>query len=218
MGLCVKLLLLPVGVTLSTVEGILRATDSVDVVVTVTVEGLAEEKKEILEAVSLLAKMMGADYSHVTVQFRNESSVAELYTLLMRYKPVEVVVSFLTGSRYLIPIMLQVLLRIWNELGTKIMVIHGVEGDGWFVTPLPGFVTYELNRKQKEIFMTIYAEEGDEVDTKAFMKKHGLSRTAYKTLKLLEHRGLIERRRGKILKTFPGKSLYKLLILSEVRE
>ena len=40
----------------------------------------------------------------------------------------------------------------------------------------------------------------------------GLSRSVYKALKGLEEKGLIIHRRNKVIKTFPGKILYGIMV------
>jgi predicted transcriptional regulator len=213
-------LLLPIGIAKETVYGVMRYPEiKPDVIITITVRGLEEVKSEILSGVTSLAELMGIPHYHVSISYGDTEAGAKIYNLLKTHKPQTIVVSGVTGSRYLFPIVAQVLLLYWHEYKARILLIHGIEGESWELAPFIGFFTYNLKRRQKEIFELIYQVPKDIIKTKEeLIEKYRLGRHVYTILKELEMRGLIARRRNKIIKTMPGYLLYNLLkSLGEVK-
>ncbi|MGB9831129.1 MAG: hypothetical protein ACPLSP_03540 [Fervidicoccus fontis] len=207
------LLILPVGVTGEIVQGIINiARDSLYGVITITTAGFEDMKRNILQSIENACKLIGIEHYHLSVEFGDTKSSAELYKLLKKLKPNRIVISGITGSRYLFPIIASVALRYWYETKVEVLLVHGIEGERWELVPLMGFFNYDLKGKQKDIFMQIYGEPIEVLRTKDMLiNKYGYTRAIYKTLSKLEERGLIRHRRNRIEKTLPGKLLYSLM-------
>mgnify|MGYP001772692770 CR=1 FL=1 len=206
------LLILPLGVTGETVQGVLNATREPLVgVITVTTAGFDETKKEIIRAVKQACELIGAKHYHIVVNPDNAEPIAELYRLLRKLTATRVLVSGVTGSRYLLPLITQAVLRYWHETKAEVFLIHGVEGEKWSLVPFTGFFVYDLKREQKEVFMRIYSDPRNILGTKELIEKYGYGRSIYKVLGKLEEKGLIKHNRNKIEKTLPGRLLYFLL-------
>ena len=207
------LLILPIGVTGETVQGILNVVGGSPLdIITVTTAGFEEVKKEIIQGVKRACELIGAEHHHVVVDFGDVSAGVKLYKLLKKLRPSSIVVSGITGSRYLLPLIISVVLRYWYETKVKALLIHGVEGGEWNLTPLTGFFVYDLKREQREVFMQIYNNSRNVLRTNEdLIKKYGYGKSIYKVLSKLEEKGLIKRRRNKIEKTLPGRLLYLLL-------
>ncbi|MEM1606105.1 MAG: hypothetical protein QXW41_07685 [Fervidicoccaceae archaeon] len=205
-------LILPIGITGETVQGILNAVkDHMIGIITVSTPGFEETKKEIIQGVRQACELIGAEHHHIVVGPGEVEPVAELYRLLKRLRPSRVIISGVTGSRYLFPLIAQVALRYWHETRAEVLLIHGVEGERWSLVPLTGFFTYDLKREQREVFMRIYSDPRDVLSTKELINKYSYSRSVYKVLKKLEEKGLIRHRRNRIEKILSGYLLYLLL-------
>ncbi len=207
------MLILPVGVTKGTVEGVLRAVeDRLTCVITVSTPGFEDVKEEIILGVGKACELMGVPHYHLVIGMGDLDASARLYSLLKKSGAGTVIVSGVTGSRFLLPIIMQSVLRYWYDTRSEILLVHGIEGEGWSIQPLVGFLTFRLKRVQKELFKIIYEHPGDRLRTREdLIVKHGLSRTAYKVLKELESKGLIRTGRNRIEKTLPGYLLFNLL-------
>jgi len=207
-----SVLIIPVGITKETVEGVLKIIQDVKAIITITTEGFEERKRDILIGVSEAAKLIGAVHEHIIVKNNDRLASARIYGTVMKYKPSRIIVSGLTGSRYLYPIITQAVLRLWHDTKAEIFLIHGVEGGKWEIVPLLGFYIYNLKREQKRLFKLIYEHPSDILRTKEdLFEKYRLTKSSYEALKELESKGLIKRRRNRIEKTFPGHLLYNLL-------
>ncbi len=209
------IVVIPVGVTKETVSGLLSHVAErgrVEGLVAVTTPGFEDVKREIIEALRTSAELLNARFESIIVEFDDEEATAKVYRALKSVGSREVYVSLITGSRYLIPILVQALLRYAYDTGAKVYAVHGIEGEGYRVEPLKGFLVYKLTREQKRLFKIIYGYQSEELRSKEdLINKYGFSRSVYKALRGLEEKGLITRRRNRILKTFPGKLLYNLL-------
>ncbi|MCE4624265.1 MAG: hypothetical protein F7C35_00160 [Desulfurococcales archaeon] len=208
---------MPVGVTAETVRGVVAhpLVSPISCVVSVTVSGLFEVKREIFGYLRALAEVLGADYREVVVEPWDVASSIRLYKVLREASKgcSRVVVSGVTGSRYLLPLMFQVLLALWAERRVKVYLVQGVEGEEWRLVPLMGYLSVRLPRRQRELFLRIYSWPSDEVPLRGgLLEGLGLGRSVYKALKELELKGLIVHRRNKVIKTFPGKILYGIMV------
>ena len=219
-------LILPVGITKATVEGLLRHEElrNTSCVITVLIkdedkEELMKVKREILDALRTLAEFMGAEFYEIWTKFKDESLSRKIFEILLVHKPKLVIVGTFTGSRYvLLPIILSVLWYQKVYRDCTVRVIHGVEGNGWSIEPLRGYLTTDLTKAQLRIFKLIYSLKKDEIKTKEeLMLQYNFGRSIYKVLRALKEKGLVEWRRNKIKKTFSGKLLYNLLICLEGR-
>ncbi len=206
---------IPVGVTKETVSGLLSRIvekSRVEVIVVVSTPGYESVKKDIIETLKKSAELLGAGFEAITIGFADVEASTKIYRVLRKIGLREVYVSLITGSRYLIPIMLQALLKYAHSAGARVYAIHGIEGESYSIEPLIGFTAYTLIREQRRLFKLIYMYPEEGLRTKEdLIEKYGFSRSVYKVLRELEEKGLIIRRRNKILKTFPGKLLYNLL-------
>lgn len=123
--------------------------------------------------------------------------------------------SLLSGSRFLYPILTQVLLYYWRLTGASVYILQGIEGGPWRAEPLPGYATVELPQGQRRVFIQIYEHPGEELRTmEDLIEKYGYGRSIYKILRELEVKGLIVWRRNRIRKTLPGKILYRMMEVS----
>ena len=207
-------LVMPVGVTWETVEGLLRldVAGRIKCVLALLIsKGYEDKKKEIIGRLGELSGMLGATLYLVEVSMDDLSVPSKIYRVLAKERPARIIVSGLTGSRYLLPIVMQALLFYGLKHGVVPLLVHGVEGNGWRLVPMPGYTYVDLKRSQRKMFQLIYSSEEEEFRTNMFMKQHHLGRSAYKVLRKLREKGLIETRRNRIRKTIPGKMLYLLL-------
>lgn len=210
------LLILPIGITGETVQGVLKTIgDSLAGlvgIITVTTAGFEEVKREIIQGVKHACELIGAKHYHIIVNFREVGVSAKLYKLLKKLRPERIVISGTTGSRYLFPIVVSAVLRYWYETRAEVLLVHGVEGGKWDLVPLVGFFVYDLKREQKEVFMQIYGNSRNILRTNEdLIKKYDYGKSIYKVLSKLEEKGLIKHKRNKIEKTLPGRLLYYLL-------
>lgn len=206
-------LILPIGITKDIVHGILNdIKDSLIGIITVTTKGFEEAKHDIIQGVRAASELIGAKHYHLEVEFGDREASAKLYNLLKELGTERIVISGITGSRYLYPIIMQATLRYWYDTGAEAALIHGIEGEKWELVPLTGFLTYDLKREQRNLFMLIYSIPKEVLKTKEdLIDKHGFTRTVYKVLAKLEERGLIKHSRNKIEKTLPGYLLFNIL-------
>jgi len=217
-------LILPVGITRETVEGLLKREElrNVSCIITVLIEDRENEelmkvKKEILNVLRMLAGFMGAKFYTIWTSFGDEKLSKEIFDVLLIHKPRLIILGAFTGSRYvLLPSILSIL---WYQKiygGCDVKIIHGVEGNGWSIEPLRGYFTTDLTKAQLRIFKLIYSMKKEEIRTKEdLMSQYNLGRSVYKILRALKEKGLIEWRRNRIRKTFPGKLLFNILISLE---
>lgn len=217
LGIC---LIIPVGITKETVSSTLSLSSidgRVSCLVAVTVRGLEDVKREILEGLREASHATGFDYFEFWVDERRvEEFAGKLLNVLLEHRPSRVVLSLISGSRYLIPLLYQVLLYYWGLSGVVPFVLHGVEGGSWRLEPLPGFVTISLPRSQRRVFLQIYSHPGDELRTvEDLIERYSYGRSVYKVLNELERKGLISWRKNRILKTTPGRILFKLMRVGE---
>lgn len=209
-------LIIPVGITKETVESIVAEGGIRDVghIVAVTVPGLEEEKESILMGLKVSAQMLGCEFYSVRVAPNDFSGVVELYKLLKRLKFSRVVLVGTTGSRYLFPILLLVLLKIWRDRKgrVEILLLHGVEGERASLVPLVGFITpaLRISKVQKKVLRIVYSNPNS-FSGKDLIKKFGFKRSVYYVLADLERKGLLRVKRGLIEKTFSGELYFRLL-------
>jgi len=209
------LIILSIGVTRETVVGLLKHIangGSVEGIVAETTPGYEDAKKPIVEGIRTTAELLDARFCYIIVGFGDEHASSRIYRVLREIGSRQVYASFITGSRYLIPILMQALLRYSHDTGAEVYAVHGIEGEKYFITPLTGYTVYKLDRTQKRIFKLIYMYPGDELRTvEDLIEKYSLGKSVYKVLRGLERKGLIIHRRNRVVKTFPGKLLYNLL-------
>jgi hypothetical protein len=206
---------LPLGVTGETVRGILEniaGKERIESIIIVTTPGYEDVKKSIIEGVKTMSILLGARFNLLVIGFGDEHASEKIYRAMREAGSGKVYVSFVTGSRYLIPILMQAILRYAHDTGAEVYAIHGIEGGEYRIEPLAGYIIYKLNRTQREVFKLIYEHPGEEVRVKEdLIERYGFGRSIYKVLKGLEEKGLVIHRRNKVLKTYPGKLLYNLL-------
>ncbi len=225
--------MIPIGVTKEKVTGLLSYVverSKIEGIVALTLPGFEEVKRDILSTLRGSADLLRARFEEVSIGLGDAEASAKIYRALKKIGSKEVYVSLITGSRYFIPIIMQALLRYSRDEGAMVYAIYGLEGvppevlekrglqgaagagGEYEVVPLLGFLVDGLVREQKKIFRLIYEQDKDELRTKEdLIEKYGFSRSVYKALDGLEKKGLIEHRRDRIIKTFPGKLLYNLL-------
>jgi len=209
-------LIVPVGVTRETIESIVANGVATDVkfIVAVTVPGFEEVKRPILIGLQVSSRMLGSDFRSVTVSPNDPKSVRELYELLSGLQYSRVVLVGVTGSRYLFPILLTVLLKIWKDRKSRveILLLHGVEGERASLVPLVGFVApaLKISKVQKKVLRVVYGQTGA-VSGKDLIERFGFRRSVYYVLADLERKGLLRVRRGRIEKTFTGSLYFSLL-------
>lgn len=209
-------MIIPVGITRETVSSTLSLStvdDRISCLVAVTVRGLEDVKREILDGLREASRATGFDYFEFWVDKQHvEEFARELLNVLLEHRPSRVILSLISGSRYLVPLLYQVLLYYWSLSGVVPFILHGIEGGSWRLEPLPGFVTVSLPRSQRRVFFQIYSYPGDELRTvEDLIERYGYGRSVYKVLNELERKGLISWRKNRILKTTPGKILFKLM-------
>ena len=181
----------------------------------VTVPGYEEAKKPIIEALRGAASALGASFYLFIVKPGEVTELVRIYEVLVRVRPSEVYLVGVTGTRYLLPPLATVLLKYWRDTRAEVYLVHGVEGEGYSIEPLPGFfaTAMRLSSVQKRLLSIIYGSEGM-VSGKELMERYGFTRSVYYVLADLERKGLLVVRRNRIEKTFPGKLVYKLLEVS----
>lgn len=208
--------LLPVGVTESTVEYVLsdRLNLAVSCVVAVTVPGMEEEKERIMRGIELLANIINARLHRITVAPWNPESGRELYSIVRKESFERLVIVGTTGTRYLQPILLMVALQVWRERKGKceVLLLQGVEGEEARLVPLLGFLApaMRISKVQRRLLNIIYSSDRP-LSGKELIEKHGFTRSVYYVLADLERKGLVIIRRGAIEKTWPGELFYRLI-------
>jgi len=208
------MVILPLGITKEYVTGILRQNNlgRIEAIVSVTTPGFEETKSDIINALKTTSELLGARYQHIVIGLGDAGASAKIYRIIKNIKPSRIVVSLITGSRYLIPILAQAILRYWKETGVETYMIHGIEGEKWELQPFIGFFTFHLTREQLRLFKIIYEHPNDYMRTKEdLIEKYRYTKTVYKVLDRLDKKGLIRHKRNRIEKTFPGRLLYNLL-------
>ena len=207
-------LILPIGVKREKVERILAASEvqRVQCIITVTIPGYLEEKKPLIEAAKYLAEMIGASYHEVVFEPRSPEGPLKLYKTLLDEKPSKVILAGVTGSRYLYPLLFQVLLMYWRVSGAEILLQHGVEGGDYSLEPLQGFASpaMRLSRVQQEILRLVYSST-EKLSGKTLIEKYGYTKSVYAVLADMERKGLLRVRRESIERTLPGMVLYMML-------
>lgn len=206
-------LIIPIGVTRETVENILKGTiEDLRCVITVTIPGYEETKQDIVNALETLARMAGIKFYTLTIKPWSHEELIALYKILKNQLPQKIVLVGTTGSRYIIPPLLQVLLYYWKSFQRQVYIAHGVEGEAPRLVPLPGYISTALNlgRMQEKILKIIYSTE-QALSGKKLIHEYNLTRAVYAALAELENKGLVRVKRGRIEKTFPGTLLYHLL-------
>lgn len=209
-------LVVPVGVTLQTVMEFVEdpRIGEVSCVIGVTVEGFLDVKEKIFNQLEELTEELGARLYRVVLKPLSSGDVSRLMELLLRESPRVVVVSLLSGSRYLYPVVVQVVLYYAMNYDARAYMLVGVEGGESELVPLTGFFVYRLERRQRVLFEQIYGMEGDIIRVKEdLIMRYGYGRSIYKVIRELERKGLILHGRNIIVKTFPGKVLYRLMRL-----
>ncbi len=217
MGTC---LVIPVGITKETVSSALSLSTingKISCLIAVTVRGLENVKREIMDGLREASNVMGFRYFEFWINEREvEGFTGKLLNVLLEYKPSRIILSLISGSRYLVPLLSQVLLYYWRLSGVVPFILHGIEGGSWRLEPLPGFATVSLPRSQLRVFLQVYSFPGDELRTvEDLITPYGYGRSVYKILNELEKKGLIIWRKNRILKTTPGKVLFELMRVSE---
>ena len=213
MGDCV---VIPIGVTGETVAGILGGSNfRIKCIVAVTVPGFREEKESILQGVEMLSQMLGAELRQVTVVPRDASTIRRVYEVLRGMRFSRLVIVGVTGSRYLLPLLISVALKVWRDRGgdVEVLLLHGVEGEDYTLEPLVGFVApvLRISGVQQRVLSIVYGSR-EPVSGKDLIEKHGFTRSVYYVLADLERKGLLRVRRGRIEKTLPGEIYYLLAL------
>ncbi len=209
-------LIVPVGVTLETVMEFVEdpRISEVSCIIGVTVEGFLDVKEKIFNQLVELAEELGARPYKIVLKLLNPGDVSRLMDILLRESPRVVMVSLISGSRYLYPVVVQTVLYYVMNYGAKGYMLVGVEGGESELVPLTGFFVYRLERKQKTLFKQIYEVEGDIIRVREdLILRYGYGRSIYKVIRELERKGLILHGRNIIVKTFPGKVLYEFMRL-----
>lgn len=208
----VRAVVIPIGVTKETVEGVLRDLPKPDIMIVVTVPGYDDVKRPIIEALRATALTLGAKFYTVIITPSETKELVDVYRILVSEKPGEVYLIGITGTRYLLPTLTTVLLRYWRSRNARVYLVHGVEGGEYSVEPLPGFyaVAMRISSLQRRLLEIIYGAE-EPVSGKELMEKYGFTKSVYHVLADLERKGLLVVRRGRIEKTFPGRLVHELL-------
>ncbi|MEB3760127.1 MAG: hypothetical protein GSR81_04685 [Desulfurococcales archaeon] len=209
-------LVVPVGVTLQTVMEFVEdpRIGEVSCVIGVTVEGFLDVKEKIFKQLEELVEELGARLYKIVLKPLSPGDVARIMEVLLEESPGIVVVSLLSGSRYLYPVVVQAVLYYVMNNNAKGYMLVGVEGGVSELVPLAGFYVYRLERRQRVLFEQIYGIEGDVIRVKEdLIMRYGYGRSIYKVIRELERKGLILHGRNIIAKTFPGKVLYRLMKL-----
>ena len=207
-------LIIPVGVRKEKIKRILETSEAsqVECIVTVTITGYESSKTPLIEAARYLAELIGARHEHIVIRPGSAEDPVRLFRLLRTVAPERVVLAGMSGSRYLYPILLQVLLMYWRVSGAMILIQHGVEWGEYRLEPLQGFASpaMKLTRTQIDLLRRIY-ESSVELSGKLLIEKYGYTKSVYAVLADMERKGLLMVRRGRILKTLPGRLLYAML-------
>lgn len=212
MGDCI---LVPVGVTRETVTGILKGEDAagVECILAVTVPGIEEEKQAIMEGLRVIADMLGARFHSHTITPGDARSVARVYEVLAEEDYDRLIIVGVTGSRYLIPVLFMVALKVWRDKGDRVevLLLHGVEGEEYELVPLAGFAApaFRISSIQYRILDIVYGSDR-ELSGKDLIEEYGFTRSVYYVLADLERKGLLKVRRGRIIRTFPGEIFYHM--------
>ena len=208
-------IVMPVGVTGETVTGILKREDAarVECILAVTVPGIEEEKQAIMESLRVIADMLGARFHSHTVTPGDARSAARVYEILAREDYDRLIIVGVTGSRYLLPVLFMIGLKIWRDKGGKVevLLLHGIEGEGYDLAPLAGFAApaFRISSIQYRILDIVYGS-GRELSGKNLIEEYGFTRSVYYVLADLERKGLLKVRRGRIIRTFPGEVFYNM--------
>jgi len=202
----------PVGVTGETVESVLRGLPTPDSIFVVTVPGFEDVKRRIIGVLRSAAEALGSRFYEFTVEPGGVDGLVSLYRALLRERPGVVYLVGLTGSRYLFPLLAAVLLQYWRVSGARVLLVHGVEGGGRSLEPLPGFFApaMRLSAVQRRLLAIVYGSAG-RVSGKDLIERYGFTRSVYYVLADLERKGLLVVRRNRIEKTLPGMLVYRLL-------
>ncbi len=209
-------LVVPIGVTLQTVMEFVEdpRIGEVSCVIGVTVKGFLDVKQKIFKQLEELVEELGARLYKIVLKPLIPGDVARIMEVLLEESPRIVVVSLLSGSRYLYPVVVQVVLYYVMNYDARAYMLVGVEGGESELVPLAGFFVYRLERRQRVLFEQIYGMEGDIIRVKEdLIMRYGYGRSIYKVIRELERKGLILHGRNIIVKTFPGKVLYRLMRL-----
>jgi len=211
-----RAVVVPVGVTGETIEGLLKSVPRPDLIITVSVPGYEEVKGPIIEGLKAAASAMGARFRSFTVKKGDVEVLVDVYKLLLEERPNEVYLIGVTGSRYLLPLLVMVLLKYWRDAKAVVYLLHGVEGEECEAVPLPGFFapSMRLSNTQIKLLKIIYSLEGP-ISGKELIQKYGFTRSVYYVLADMERKGLLFVRRNKIEKTLPGRLMYELLRAGE---
>lgn len=208
-------MVIPVGVTRSTVEGVLKGDSrlSVSCVVGVSVSGFESEKEVIFNGIEFLAGMIGARFYRATLEPGDPGGVVRLYDIIRGESFERLVVVGVTGSRYLQPLLYMIALQVWRDRGRRVSVclLLGVEGGEARLVPLAGFFApvMKITRVQLRVLDIIYGS-GKPVSGKDLIERYGFTRSVYYVLADLERKGLVSVKRGVIERTFPGELFYQL--------
>ncbi len=208
-------LIVPVGVKEEKIRNVLKAIkDRPNCVVAMTLTGYEDVKRDIINGLRIYSEMSGASFHKIEGKPWSLVHVKGLWSLLRKEKPNIIMLVGVSGSRYLYPLLFQVLVHYWRatEGKTKIYLLHGVEGEEVRAEPLVGYIATAvgLGPTQRKIFDIIYGTE-EKLSAKDLIERYGFSRVVYKVLNELEEKGLVMVKRGSIERTFPGKLLYELL-------
>ena len=212
MGDCI---IVPVGVTRETVTGILKGEDTagVECILAVTVPGIEEEKQAIMEGLRVIADMLGARFHSHTITPGDARSATRVYEVLAEENYDRLIIVGVTGSRYLFPLLFMAALRVWRDKGDRVevLLLHGVEGEGYELAPLAGFAApaFRISSIQYRILDIVYGS-GRELSGKDLIEEYGFTRSVYYVLADLERKGLLKVRRGRIIRTFPGEVFYHM--------
>lgn len=213
-------LILPFGVTLETVEGLLRADfmSGVEVILAVGVRGYPEDEvfREAKERVVLLIKdlgaFMGAGVRVIWGSMGDYGLPARVFEELRSVGPDAVIVSGVTGSRFVLPPIIMAVLHYCGRAGCRPYLIHGIEGDGWRLVPLRGFFPQRLPRSALRLFVEIYSRRGEVFNPREILRELGLPQSSYRSFHVLDEAGLIEWvGKGRARKTVPGRMLFELI-------
>ncbi len=213
-------LILPFGVTLETVEGLLRADfmRGVEVIIAVGVKGYPEDeefrdaKERVISLIKNLGSFMGAGVKIMWAYMDDFGLPARVFEELRSVEPDAVIISGVTGSRFVLLPVTMAVLHYCRRAGCRPYLVHGIEGDGWRLVPLKGFIPQHLPKSAMRLFMEIYSRKADVFNPRRILEELRLPQSSYRSFHILDEEGLIEWvGRGRARKTVPGKMLFELI-------
>ncbi len=213
MGYC---LVLPVGVTPSIVQRVVReaAWEGLDCVVAVTVESIMGAKEDVVEVARREAESVGARFHFYPVDPWEPETLGEAYRVMLGHGG-PFMLSGVTGSRMLLPLLSSMLFRLSTVWGRETRIYQGVEGERYGVEPLQGYLYagLPLPERQEAALRLVYS--GRAGSPQELARLLGVGRSVYKVIGALAEKGLVSRSRGSLEPTLPGRLLYAMLRVEE---